>query len=90
MTEEQLKQKFKETYPEYMCGDTPLSPYWDIWCYAIEIAEKETQEQITRLENKVLEMRRCTNCDHHFYIEDGIDCNYRMDCNNYSRWKMKV
>lgn len=41
MKDEEIKQKFKETYPEYMYGDTPLSPYYDIWCYAIEIMEQE-------------------------------------------------
>jgi len=41
MTDEEIEQKFKETYPEYMYGDTPLSPYFDIWCYAIEIMEQE-------------------------------------------------
>lgn len=46
MTDEQIKQKFKETYPDYMLGDTPLSPYWDIWCYAIELAEEENKRTV--------------------------------------------
>ena len=44
MTEEEIKQKFNETYPEYMYGETPLSPYYDIFCYAIEIMEQETDK----------------------------------------------
>ena len=44
MTEEEIKQKFKETYPEYMYGETPLSPYFDIWCYGIELMEQETDK----------------------------------------------
>ena len=44
MTDEEIKQKFKKTYPDFMYGDTPLSPYFDIWCYAIEIMEQETDK----------------------------------------------
>lgn len=44
MTEEKIKQKFKETYPDFMYGDTPLSPYFDIWCYGIEIMEKQLEQ----------------------------------------------
>ena len=43
MTDEEIEQKFKETYPDLMRGDTPLSPYFDIWCYAIEIMEQENK-----------------------------------------------
>ena len=56
MTEEEIKQKFKETYPDYMYGDTPLSPYFDIWCYAIEIMEQENTELKDKL-NKI--ERKC-------------------------------
>lgn len=44
MNEEQIKQKFKETYPDFMRGDEPLSPYFDIWEYGIELATKELQQ----------------------------------------------
>lgn len=44
MTDKQIRQRFKETYPDFMLGDEPLSPYFDIWEYAIEIATKEQQE----------------------------------------------
>ena len=46
MTNEQIKQKFKETYPDLMRGDTPLSPYFDIWEYAIETATNELQGEL--------------------------------------------
>ena len=52
MTEEQIKQKFKETYPDFMRGDEPLSPYFDIWEYAIEIATKELQEENKQIYEK--------------------------------------
>ncbi len=48
MTEKQIKQKFKETYPDYMRGDEPLSPYFDIWEYAIEIVTSEMQEKFDK------------------------------------------
>ena len=51
MTEEEIKQKFAETYPDLMRGDTPLSPYFDIWCYAIEIMEEQIEK-----------MKCCENC----------------------------
>ena len=52
MTDEEIKQKFKETYTEYMYGDTPLSPYFDIWCYAIEIMEQETDKLLDVINNQ--------------------------------------
>ena len=58
MTEEQIKQKFKETYPDFMRGDEPLSPYFDIWEYGIEIATKELQEENERLAKHILELQR--------------------------------
>ena len=53
MTEEQIKQKFKETYPDFMRGNEPLSPYFDIWEYGIEIATNELQDENLELEAKV-------------------------------------
>ena len=50
MTDEEIKQKFKETYPDLMGGNIPLSPYYDIWCYAIEIME----EQIEKMKSDVI------------------------------------
>lgn len=52
MTEEEIKQKFKETYPDLMRGDTPLSPYFDIWCYAIEIMEWENNKLLDVINNQ--------------------------------------
>ena len=54
MTEEEIKQKFKETYPDYMRGDTPLSPYYDIFCYGIELMEQEND----RLAKHILELQK--------------------------------
>ena len=51
MTEAQIKQKFKETYPDLMRGDEPLSPYFDIWEYGIELATEELQDQIEKMKN---------------------------------------
>ena len=54
MTEEEIKQKFKEIYPDFMRGDEPLSPYFDIWEYGIEIATKELQEELNYAETHCL------------------------------------
>ena len=53
MTEEQIKQKFEETYPDFMRGDEPLSPYFDIWEYGIELATKELQDENRNLKNLI-------------------------------------
>ena len=55
MIEEQIKQKFKETYPDFMRGDEALSPYFDIWEYGIEIATKELQEENEQLKKKLVQ-----------------------------------
>lgn len=49
MTEEKIKQKFKEQYPDFTNGENPLSPYFDIFSYAIELAEQEKDKQIEEL-----------------------------------------
>lgn len=49
MTDEEIKQKFKETYPDFMRGDTPLSPYFDIWCYGIELFTEEMQQDLDKI-----------------------------------------
>ena len=53
MTEEQIKQKFKETYPDFMRGDEPLSPYFDIWEYGIELATNKLQEELTEKDKEI-------------------------------------
>lgn len=58
MTEEQIKQKFKEAYPDFMRGDEQLSPYFDIWEYAIEITTEEMQEEINDLEWQLQEVAK--------------------------------
>ena len=44
MTDEEIEQKFAEVYPDFEFRGLPLSPYFDIWCYAIEIMEQETDK----------------------------------------------
>jgi len=63
MTEKQIKQKFKETYPDFMCGDEPLSPYFDIWEYAIEITTKELQVKTVK------RLRQHCNTIHSLVVE---------------------
>ena len=100
MTEE-LKQKFKETYPDFMRGDEPLSPYFDIWEYGIEIATKELQETYKKQRNKridelqkknhdleaqVEKMKCCEICDN----SNGCGvCLSNKVCENHSEWKLK-
>lgn len=72
MDDKQIKEKFKETYPDFMRGDEPLSPYFDIWEYAIEIATNTVvvehfeaygqcrdSRRIADLENQVEQMKKC-------------------------------
>lgn len=51
MTDEEIKYKFKESYPDLMRGDTPLSPFFDIFEYGIETGEREQKEQIKKLQS---------------------------------------
>ena len=44
MTDEEIEQKFAEVYPDFEFRGLPLSPYFDIWCYAIEIMEEENNK----------------------------------------------
>ena len=62
MLEEEIKQKFKETYPDYMYGDTPLSPYYDIFCYGIELIEQENEQLKTQIEKLLDFVVECTVC----------------------------
>ena len=57
MTEEEIKQKFKETYPDLMRGDTPLSPYYDIFCYGIELVEQENEQLKAQIEKMAQDNR---------------------------------
>ena len=77
MTEEQIKQKFKETYPDFMRGDEPLSPYFDIWEYGIEIATKELQED---LEHKkiAIQTRKARIKELEKQIEKGRNIIHRL------------
>ena len=85
MTEEQIKQKFKETYPDFMRGDEPLSPYFDIWEYGIEIATKELQEENLKLEAKVrtleIEQNYCLpNCSKIADLENKLsNVSYQLE-----------
>lgn len=81
MTEEEIKRKFAETYPDFMRGDEPLSPYFDIWEYAIEIM----QEQIEK-------MKCCGNCaekDKDDWYNDNWVNEACENCENQCNWKLK-
>ena len=78
MTEKQIKQKFKETYPDFMRGNEPLSPYFDIWEYGIEIATKELQE-----ENKTFEGCLLAEQEHTLMLEKQIE---KMKCCENCGW----
>lgn len=88
MTEEQIKQKFKETYPDFMLGDEPLSPYFDIWEYAIETATNELQEENGKLRSKIdnlLEYKtlyRQNTCKKRFFISTNpsVESSSAMPC----------
>lgn len=79
MTEEEIKQKFKETYPDLMRGDTPLSPYFDIWCYAIEIMEEQIEKM--KVCSSCANSNKCGECDY--------NSNICYNCEEKSEWKLK-
>ena len=80
MNEEQIKQKFRELFPEYTVKDSEvcLSPYIDIFEAGIEIATKELQEENDKQTNfsklylkeveaqrkQIEKMKCCGNCIH--------------------------
>lgn len=76
MTDEQIKQKFKETYPDFMRGDEPLSPYFDIWEYAIEIVAEENAE----LENII---------NSHEYYKNGYKAGRQDEKEKQQRSKLR-
>ena len=96
MTDEEIKQKFKETYPDFMYGDTPLSPYFDIWCYAIEIMEWENNKLLDVInnqdvkiadlekENKNLEGCLFAEQEHTLMSEKQIE---KMKCCQNCKWQ---
>ena len=73
MTELEIKQMFKETYPDFMRGDEPLRPYFDIWEYAIEIATKELEAQIEKI-------KYCGNCENGELSAHEEPCRHCQRC----------
>ena len=49
MTEEET---FKKKYPEYCCGESLLSPYWDLWEDGAEYGYNKCFQQIRKLVNE--------------------------------------
>lgn len=78
MKEEQIKQKFKETYHDFMRGDTPLSPYYDIWCYAIEIVTAEMQEGLDKIKETCELSLECKQSVFDKQIKDLQEENSRL------------
>lgn len=78
MTKEQIKQKFKETYHDFMRGDTPLSPYYDIWCYAIEIVTAEMQEGLDKIKETCELSLECKQSVFDKQIKDLQEENSRL------------
>lgn len=75
MTEEQIKQIFKNTYPDFMRGDEPLSPFFDIWEYAIETVTSEMQDEIKDLEWQLREVIK----DNDWYQEENEQLKTQME-----------
>jgi len=50
MTEEEY---FRKYYPDFCYGDKPLSPYWDLFQYGVEFGERESEDKIKELEDKL-------------------------------------
>lgn len=93
MTEEEIEKKFKETYPGYMRGDTPLSPYFDIFCYGIEIMEQETDKLLywanERQKEQIEKMKNCWNCKNWNWKHAKCQKKLKGDCFKASKWELK-
>lgn len=50
MTEEEY---FRKNYPNFCHGDRLLSPYWDFFQEGVEFGERESEEKIEELEQKL-------------------------------------
>ena len=50
MTEEEY---FRKNYPNSCYGDKPLSPYWDYFQEGVEFGERESENKIEELEQKL-------------------------------------
>ena len=96
MEEEQIKQKFRELFPEYTVKNSEvcLSPYIDIFEAGIEIATEATKEldfkrkaerkifqgKVDELLEPIDKMKCVQNC------EFGYDGQYKNNCHkDYSR-----
>lgn len=50
MTEEEY---FRKNFPDSCYGDKPLSPHWDYFQYGVEFGERQSEEKIKELEQKL-------------------------------------
>ena len=50
MTEEEY---FRKNFPDSCYGDKPLSPHWDYFQFGVEFGERESEEKIKELEQKL-------------------------------------
>ena len=42
------EQKFKELYPQFVCGNEPLSPFFDLFENGYEIGQVETKVNVRK------------------------------------------
>ena len=87
MTEEEIKQRFKVAYPDFMYNDLPLSPYFDIYCYAIELMESELTEkdkQIEELKEKLERAERARD----YWKDSSFD--WRRKCTSRRPFRVAV
>ena len=80
MTEKEIEKKFKTLYPDFVRGDVPLSPYFDIFSFAIEIAETEMENKLQKDKEELKRYKRifdkltCRDCIHFNFKSVGC-CN---------------
>lgn len=79
MKEIDVLQIFKEYYPSYIRGDTPLEPYYSFFCGGFSVCEETL---VKELENQIEKMKCYLNC-----ANNSDEC-LGKNCYGCKNWKL--
>ena len=86
MKEIDVLQIFKEYYPSYMRGDTPLEPYYSFFCGGFSACEETL---VKELENQIEQMKCCVNCKYRYTENFPTRTEPCNKCLRYSKWEIR-
>lgn len=66
-----LEQKFKELYPQFVCGNEVLSPFFDLFENGYEIGQTEEFERVKTLEEEEKEQNYISAMSEIMELENG-------------------